>query len=257
MNAMPRHNVFTEIDARSYAAIVKNGWLSEVILALLVDPLEAEDVADSIRGRSETAIKLEVNGRIFVAPITLKEFQNLPSRYAFEKLKITLSQWVMTTKRADIAVKTLTIWDRRFGVWCVCAIVREALRFVPEGELRPLRAIETAEAWVRGMATAAQVSAAAYAADRAAAYAADAANAAYAADRAAATAADYAAYAAAAAIHAAADYAADAYAADAYAADAYFAVRAAASAAARAAANAAELVRLREVVANACLTFPG
>jgi hypothetical protein len=326
MNAMPRHNVFTEIDARSYAAIVKNGWLSEVILALLVDPLEAEDVADSIRGRSETAIKLEVNGRIFVAPITLKEFQNLPSRYAFEKLKITLSQWVMTTKRADIAVKTLTIWDRRFGVWCVCAIVREALRFVPEGELRPLRAIETAEAWVRGMATAAQVSAAyadaaayaaaadaatsaaaaARAAAAAAAAAADAATSAAAAARAAAASAaasyadaayaDAAAYAsesaatsAAAAARAAAASAAASYADAAYAATAayaaayvaivestaYFAASAAvnvaearaasAALAARAAAYSekyrairdAELILLREVVANACLTFPG
>ena len=74
---------------------------------------------------------------------------------------------------------------------CLCA--REVLHLVPAGEERPLRAIETAEAWARGEATtdavreARRVAYAAYA--YAAAYAAaDAAYAAY-ADAAAAAAA--------------------------------------------------------------------
>ena len=69
---------------------------------------------------------------------------------------------------------------------CLCA--REVLHLVPAGEERPLRAIETAEAWCRGEATLDEVRAAG---DAAAAYAAYAA-AAYAAYAAAA----YAAYAA-------------------------------------------------------------
>jgi hypothetical protein len=86
------------------------------------------------------------------------------------------------------------------------------LRYVPVGELRPLRAIETTEAWLRGDATLEQVRAArdaTYAATYAAATAA--ASAYYAAE--AATAADYAtaaAYAAAAAYYAAYAAAADA-----------------------------------------------
>jgi hypothetical protein len=103
-------------------------------------------------------------------------------------------------------LRRLARHDRKEGVRAACLCAREALRYVPAGELRPLRAIETAEAWTRGEATIAQVRAArdeAWAADAAyAAYAADAADAAYAAD--AADAAAYAAYATAYAAYAAA-----------------------------------------------------
>jgi len=103
--------------------------------------------------------------------------------------------------------------DRRLVVLAACQCARQALRHVPEGETRPLRAIEMAESWTRGEASIEQVHAAAnaayaaanaanaayagYAANAAAyaAYAADAANAVYAAD-AAEYAADAAAYAA-------------------------------------------------------------
>ena len=106
--------------------------------------------------------------------------------------------------------------DRKVIVRTACACAREALRFVPDGEIRPKTAIETAERWCNGEATIEQVrnaSSAAAAAD-AAAYAAacDAAYAAYAADADAAyaayAAAAYAAYAAAAAAADAAAYAA-------------------------------------------------
>ena len=53
---------------------------------------------------------------------------------------------------------------------CLCA--REVLHLVPAGEERPLRAIETAEAWCRGEATLDEVRAARSAAVDAAAYAA-------------------------------------------------------------------------------------
>lgn len=77
---------------------------------------------------------------------------------------------------------------RREIVRAACACARTALVHVPEGELRPLRCIETAEAWCRGEASIEAVRTAvdgavnaAYAVDDAA-YAVDAAvNAAYAA----------------------------------------------------------------------------
>ena len=101
-----------------------------------------------------------------------------------------------------------------------CACARTALPHVKAGETRPLKAVETAEAWCDGKATLAEVrsAASAYAADAyaddaaaayaayAAAYAAYAADAAtYAATDAAAHAAAYATYATYAAAHAAAD----------------------------------------------------
>jgi hypothetical protein len=107
--------------------------------------------------------------------------------------------------------------DRKPIVLAACACARLALQYVPKGELRPLHAIETAEAWCRGEATIEEVRAA-----RAAAYAAYAADAAYAA---AADAADAYAAAAAAAYAAAAAAAAAAYAAYAADAAAYAAAR--------------------------------
>ena len=70
------------------------------------------------------------------------------------------------------ALRWLTTIDRRLAVWGACVCAREALRFVAEGEERPLRAVETAERWLAGLATieeARAASAAAYAASAAAA----------------------------------------------------------------------------------------
>ena len=128
--------------------------------------------------------------------------------------------------------------DRKVIVRTACACAREALRFVPDGEIRPKTAIETAERWCKGEATISQVrnaSSAAAAAD-AAAYAA-ACDAAYAADAADADAA-FAAYAAAAY----AAYAAAAYA-DAAAADAADAAADAACARKEALAKSAQIVK--------------
>jgi hypothetical protein len=119
--------------------------------------------------------------------------------------------------------------NRKLIVTAACQCARLALKHVPAGETRPLKAIETAEAWVRGDATIEQVRAAADAAADAAAYAAYAAYAA--ADAAAA-------YAAAAAAAHAAHAAAAAYAYAAYAAAAYAAADYAAADAARADARA-------------------
>ena len=68
--------------------------------------------------------------------------------------------------------------DRKIIVRAACDCARTALKYVKEGETRPLKAIETAEAWCEGKATIEEVRAAAYAAY---AYAADADAAAYAA----------------------------------------------------------------------------
>jgi hypothetical protein len=157
--------------------------------------------------------------------------------------------------------------DRKKLVLAACKCARTALKFIPAGEDRPLKAIETAERWIEGKATIEEVrSVAAVAADAAyadayAAYAAYAAayaayaDAAYAAYAAYADAA-YAAYAAAAAADAAADaaYADAAYAAYADAAYAAYAADAdaaadAADAAAADAADAARKEKLAELAA--------
>ena len=71
--------------------------------------------------------------------------------------------------------------DKRTSVTLACLFARQALHLVQEGGQRPRKAIETAEAWLRGEATVAECRAAADAAYADAAYAAAAAYAAYAA----------------------------------------------------------------------------
>ena len=150
--------------------------------------------------------------------------------------------------------------SRKKLVLTACQCARLALPYVKTGELRPLLAIETAEAWARGNEgiTLEDVRKAAYAAAHAAAYAAayaaDAADAANAAVYAAANAAAYAAAYAADAVYAANAANAAAYAADAvyaaanaaaYAADAVYA---AANAAAYAAARSSTLAKCADIV---------
>jgi|JI10StandDraft_1071094.scaffolds.fasta_scaffold01000_27 hypothetical protein len=143
---MPRHSIYTEIDTRSYNAIVKYGWISELLLALLVDPLEAEDVGESLKRWNHTEI-LITGGR---APTSRSDFIDLHSRSAFEKMKITLAQWSASMTNSEEALRILFDWDFRFAAWCGCAVARDSLKFVPKEDRRPIDAIESAESWVRG-----------------------------------------------------------------------------------------------------------
>jgi hypothetical protein len=128
--------------------------------------------------------------------------------------------------------------DRKLIVLAACACARTALKYVPMGEERPRKTIETAEAWTRGEATIEQLRVAADAAYAAVQAAFHAADAAYAADAAA-----YAAHAAYAAVQAA-FHAADA------AADAAHAAYAAAHAAYAAAYTAAYTAAIRKDMAD-------
>jgi hypothetical protein len=272
MNAMQMHPYFTEIPLRSFEAMAFEGHLSEVLLALIVDPHEAADVAREINEIHETWIELAPDSE---APIALEDFERLPTKDAFEKLKITLAQWVMTTERADIALRILAEWDVRFGIWCACAVAREALPVINEYEQRPSIAVDVAEEWVRGMAAKedahhATVQASSYASlcirvEHVYAAANAAANVAMAATEAA-----WSIYFAELS-----EYADDAESASEYSSRSAISYAEAAASASAVATNAAivagfgiaysdrEMARtkalftLREVVANACLTFPG
>lgn len=148
MTAMQMHPYYTEVPLRSFEAMAFEGNLSEVLLALIVDPNEAEDVSLTIQNVYDTKIELDFEGKIISAPITLEDFQNLPSKNAFEQLKITLSQWAMTKSSTD-AIIEIARWDRRLGAWCACACSREGQMFHGEENLK---SIAITEAWVRGEA---------------------------------------------------------------------------------------------------------
>jgi hypothetical protein len=153
--------------------------------------------------------------------------------FLWAKGKTLKRAWV-TCPRGDwmlwLAVKTGI--DPKLRVLAACDCARTALKYVKQGELRPLAAIETAERWASGdpAVTLAMVEDAAWAAWAVADAAARAARAAWAAADAGGAA--EAAFAAGAAADAAAGAAADAAWAD-------WAVADAAARAARAAADAA------------------
>ena len=113
---MQMHPYFTEIPLRSFVAMAFDGHLSEVLLALIVDPHEADDVSRTIWDVQEARIELLQDGRIVEAPIRMDDFLNLPSKNALEHLKITLAQWVFTFERAPEPMGLLTKWSPRLGV---------------------------------------------------------------------------------------------------------------------------------------------
>lgn len=54
---------------------------------------------------------------------------------------------------AGEALRWLARLDQRLATWGACACAREVLRYVRDGEERPLRAIETTERWIAGQTT--------------------------------------------------------------------------------------------------------
>lgn len=79
---------------------------------------------------------------------------HLDSGRAWWLWRDALSSWAREQTDACDVLRALTLLDRRLGVWCACAVARTALRYVHEYNHRPRVAIETAERWVRGEATA-------------------------------------------------------------------------------------------------------
>lgn len=95
---MKMHPYYTEIPQRSFDAIVKAGLLSELLLAFVTDPLNAEDIADCIVEREETRIYVNLNKRKIAAPILISDIVGLPIEAPLTRAEITISQWVMAQK---------------------------------------------------------------------------------------------------------------------------------------------------------------
>lgn len=68
-----------------------------------------------------------------------------------------LVTWVMSFESAKSPLKALGLWDRRLAAWCACALADTVLKYFPDGEERPHIAVETTRCWVVGSATKQQV----------------------------------------------------------------------------------------------------
>lgn len=148
---MKMHPYYTEIPLRSFYAMFRSGGLSEVLLALITDPLEAEDFASLLVRDTPDSIRIRLPDRNVAAPISVADFKEM-SLASVEKWRITLAQYVMSFEDASNAMRSLARYDRRLGVWCSIALIRGVMT-----ELRPplldptYRVVQAADGWVRGV----------------------------------------------------------------------------------------------------------
>ncbi len=152
------HPYYTEIQRRSYDAIVKNGWLTEVVLAFAVDPKEPYKIGDSlVRDAHQQLVIVPDDPRSMPikAPIEPAVIAKI-SKKAGALLKLTIEQWVSRQEDARSAMIGVTLYDAKLGAWCAARLCRESVassRSIPPSTRL---AIETAERWSVGESTAAE-----------------------------------------------------------------------------------------------------
>lgn len=118
---------------------------------------------NAIRSIQESRIGLDspqatINGVPFITildfSIELQDIARIDPVVSVTKILNSVNKFVRNTyknkKDSRDALRWIMSQDNRMGVWCISQVAREALKYVPEGEMRPLRAIESAEGWVRG-----------------------------------------------------------------------------------------------------------
>jgi len=152
-------------------------------------------------------------------------------RSASVVIRNALAKWTMAQEDAEQALRSLSYWDRELASWCAMDAAQTAFKYRAKGGSRPRITIELAQRWVMGRTSERQVR-----------NDVGAANAAY--------------YAASNSFKAGSDRSDAGYAA-------YWAAQAAAYASGASfldskweAARDAELVRLREVIAGAIMSYP-
>lgn len=149
---MKMHSYYTEVEARSYDAIVKNGWLSEVLLAMVVDPLEAADVADVII-RNDAAKTMMIDGS---QRALLSLSYGLGASF-LDRVKITASQWVSQQSDGRSVMAQLAGWDQKLGVWCACHLPVGMLARLPNDRPQARETIRKTLSWVFGQDAASTV----------------------------------------------------------------------------------------------------
>lgn len=148
---MEMHPYYTEIPLRSFYAMLRSGGLSEILLALITDPLAAEDFASLLIRDTPDSIGIRLLDRNIVAPISVADFKEM-SLPSVTKWRITLAQHVMSFEDASNAMRSLSKYDRRLSVWCSIALVRSVMMELRPPLLDPAsRVVEAADGWVRAV----------------------------------------------------------------------------------------------------------
>lgn len=147
---MKMHPYYTEIPLRSFYAMLRSGGLSEVLLALITDPLEAEDFASLLVRDTPDSIRIRLPDRNIVAPISVADFKEM-SLTSVAKWRITLAQHVMSFEDAANTMRSLARYDTRLSAWCSIALIRSVMIELRTPLLDPTsRVVEATDGWVRG-----------------------------------------------------------------------------------------------------------
>lgn len=147
---MKMHPYYTEIPLRSFEAIVQNDWLSEILLALITDPLEAEDFAKLIsRGQPETIYLFTDESKNFQAPlpISVHDFACLPAK-SVSKWRITMSQWLAKQKSSYSTFLELSVYDTRMCMWAACYLARYSMQYLESPSENMIRTLSAAEHFI-------------------------------------------------------------------------------------------------------------
>lgn len=131
---MTDQDLYPCVPIRSLNAIFRCNTLKSLMIALSVDPEEAEDLADA------GTVALEK------VPYGYADFAARGAK-ALDAALQTVSQWVANAGAAPMAAHYLVQWDRRVGVWCLATIVEAALRPYVNGDLFHRETIELAKVY--------------------------------------------------------------------------------------------------------------
>lgn len=133
------HPVYSFVPQRSYRAYVKSDpptlSIDELLCALIVDPLAAEDAAEQL-GVKHT-------------PHALSDFADIgiaQHRVALE----TIAQWVRQMVWPPKTLAQIAAYNQRLGTWCACQIARDVIPFIGDERRRSLcqKAVEATEKWI-------------------------------------------------------------------------------------------------------------
>lgn len=137
--SQPMHPVFSLVPRSSFEAYVRSESpsLDEVLCALIVDPQKAR--------------KAYAKNGIAGTPHSLYDFQE-SGESAFRSALETIAQWVTIQPDAETAVRSITEYSHRLGVWCALSLARDALRVIAPKEKRPAKSLEVVRSWIAGKA---------------------------------------------------------------------------------------------------------
>ena len=95
----------------------------------------------ALRVRHRPGILRELRGRSFAeACVLVADCTDASETAVRSGALLTLAEYVRSFTDAQDVLRWFASRNHKLAVWGACACAREALRFVPESELRPLRA---------------------------------------------------------------------------------------------------------------------